>query len=300
MIEVVLVAVSVLHILAFILFVGSLRHVSPAQSSSSTDGVLSSLTHLVGKFERILSGVEKVASQSFAGERSPDAEVHSLIADLYVDYTFGPATWARLAGSDVLVFAKGAGMISPAGDVDPAGCPDPCFCSSLVQFLNWYRQLPSGKAMFTHLAAAAHLLKSGRYKLPDISANFGLVASLDVSTTGLQVFCLDPEHRAAVRSKLHEARKLYLVGVPSAGSLPEGQSVMTTLWMRQINDGLTSTVASSLHQRSGYSKTTCVFHSLRTAGNMTVIACELHQGFRHQIHQHAAFALRTPILGDKL
>ena len=191
-------------------------------------------------------------------------------------------------------------MISPAGDVDPAGCPDPCFCSSLVQFLNWYRQLPSGRAMFTHLAAAAHLLKSGRCKLPDISANFGLVARLDVSTTGLQVFCLDPEHRAAVRSKLHEAGKLYLVGVPSTGSLPEGQSVMTTLWMRQLNDGLTSTVVSSLHPRSGYSKTTCVFHSLRTAGNMTVIACELHQGFRHQIRQHAAFALKTPILGDTL
>ena len=62
MIEVVLVAVSVLHFLAFILFVGSLRHVSPTQTSSSTDGVLSSLADLVGKFERILHGVDKVVT----------------------------------------------------------------------------------------------------------------------------------------------------------------------------------------------------------------------------------------------
>jgi len=115
------------------------------------------------------------------------------------------------------------------------------------------------------------------------------VHRLDREASGVLLFALTDEARAAVQESWTEARKLYLAVVEGCPDPPQGQ-VDQPLWEDASLNVHVGRRADAKPARTRYS-------TLRTAGARSLLEVELDSGRRHQIRVHLA-SIGHPIVGD--
>jgi len=115
------------------------------------------------------------------------------------------------------------------------------------------------------------------------------VHRLDREASGVLLFALSDEARAAVQEAWPEARKLYLAVVEGRPDPPRGQ----------IDQPLWEDASLNVHvgRRSGAKPARTRYATLRTAGARSLLEVELDSGRRHQIRAHLA-SIGHPIVGD--
>lgn len=136
----------------------------------------------------------------------------------------------------------------------------------------------------------AHLEGEGRL---EAAAAVQAVQRLDRDTTGLVLFSLDKATQPALDALVsrHRLRKRYLAIVE--GRYPAGSRVIDRPIGRNRHDARRMRVSRT--GRPSLTRTALVAR----AGGLSLVACELETGRRHQIRVHLA-SLGHPIAGDVL
>jgi 23S rRNA pseudouridine1911/1915/1917 synthase len=136
--------------------------------------------------------------------------------------------------------------------------------------------------------SALSLLRES-YSRPGFPARIWPVHRLDREASGVLLFALTQEARAAVQASWPEARKLYLAVVEGRPDPQQGR-IDQPLWEDESLNVHVGPRAGAKPARTRYS-------TLRTAGARSLIEVELDSGRRHQIRAHMAW-LGHPIVGD--
>lgn len=135
-----------------------------------------------------------------------------------------------------------------------------------------------------------HLMEESR---SDAAAQAQAVQRLDRDTTGLVLFSLDKRVQPALDAAVarHEVRKRYVAIV--RGSLAPRPQVIDAPIARDRHDSRRMRVG-----RTGKPARTHVM-GLASRGGLSLVACELDTGRRHQIRVHLSH-VGHPIAGDEL
>lgn len=147
----------------------------------------------------------------------------------------------------------------------------------------------TGALTLTDLVAE-HLAAEGR---GDVRPQ--AVQRLDVETTGLVLFSLDPATQPALDAQVagHDMTKRYLVVVQ--GRFPSGEKTIDAPLGRDRHDARRMRVCAPGRGKPALTRV----RRLAYAGGRSLLAVELGSGRKHQIRVHLAH-LGFPIVGDTL
>ncbi|WP_322154102.1 RluA family pseudouridine synthase [Paratractidigestivibacter sp.] len=139
-------------------------------------------------------------------------------------------------------------------------------------------------------AVAAHLASAGR-----VGVRPQAVQRLDVDTTGLVLFSLDPATQPKLDAEVagRDMRKVYLAVV--AGRFPWAEKTIDAPIGRDRHDARRMRAAGAGQGKPAQTRV----RKLAFKGGRTLLKVELVTGRRHQIRVHLA-SLGFPIVGDAL
>ena len=320
-------AVSVLHFVAFTLYVSSSLFSAAFVSSSpiseflvsSFAAVLSGFRTALGQFDSQLS-LLALCTPTAQSEMPPSVDKHLVLetgsphtvsqsafsANLPDDFRrllfrlcFGDHSVQMLEGGVVVHLQKRAGWICTADDLYPDQLHELPKVTTFSGFIAWYQSLPSSRPVYTHEVYLGACLLEGLQPCLDPDSNYGLVAKRDRYVTGGLVYALTPAHRRKLMTLQASGDRCYLVSVEGAQTVPQDTWFRTTLYLQKYHPPNASVrVRVSRTPEAGYVVTRCSFLFLDSNQGKQLLLCKLQEGYTHQIRTHVAALLGGWVEGD--